>query len=74
MKNSLFNPLTIAHFYAVTDAICKQTIDESKIEHSICMGGVTIHHGWRDGAPIVIMENHGQGLGDLSGVWYDDGQ
>jgi hypothetical protein len=56
MSNPLY-PLVIAHFYAVTAEVCKQTIGESKIEHSVSMGPVTIHHGHREGAPIVIVEN-----------------
>jgi hypothetical protein len=70
----LNTPLTAEHFHAVDAATCKQTIDESEIEYSIDMGSFTIHHGAREGAPIVIAEHHKQQPEELSGVWYDDQQ
>lgn len=68
------NPVSIEQFHAVNAATCRQTITESQIEHSIDMGSFTIHHGIRDGLPIVIAEHHNQKTDELSGVWYDDSQ
>ena len=64
--------LIAEHFYAVTADICNQTIAESKLDYSIDMGAFTVHHGTRNGAPIVIAEHHSQTDGELSGVWFDD--
>lgn len=68
------NPLSAEHFHAVDADTCKQTIAESKLDYSIDMGGFTVHHGTRHGAPIVIAEHHAQKADELSGVWFDDGQ
>jgi hypothetical protein len=65
-------PLTAEHFHAVDAATCKQTIEESLLEFSICMGGFTLHHGMRYGSPIVIAEHHNQQPGEFSGVWYEE--
>lgn len=67
-------PLAAEHFHAVDADTCKQTIAESKLDYSIDMGAFTIHHGTRDGAPIVIAEHHAQAPDELSGVWFDDCQ
>jgi hypothetical protein len=69
-----YNPLTAEHFHAVDAATCKQTMAESHLEYSIDMGGFTLHHGTRNGAPIVIAEHHNQKADELSGIWFDDGQ
>jgi hypothetical protein len=45
---------------------------ETTISHSRNMGAFTIHHGHRFGAPIVIVENHGDGPSDESAIWYDE--
>ena len=68
------NPLAVEHFHAVDAATCKQTLAESEIVNSIDMGGFTLHHGARHGAPIVIAEHHEQQADELSGIWYDDSQ
>jgi hypothetical protein len=67
-------PLTAEHFHAVDAATCKQTIDESEIQYSIDMGSFTVHHGTREGTPIVIAEHNKQHADELSGIWYDDQQ
>lgn len=66
--------LTAEHFHAVDIATCKQTLAESVIEYSIDMGGFTVHHGTRSGAPIVVVENSNQQPDQLSAVWYDESQ
>lgn len=66
------NPLTAEHFHAVDAEPCKQTIAESQIDYVIDMGGFVVHHGTRDGAPIVIAEHRDQQIDELSGVWFDD--
>lgn len=66
------SPLTAEHFHAVDTSTCKRTIEESKIEYSIDMGSFVVHHGTREGAPIVIAEHKEQQPDELSGVWYDD--
>lgn len=72
MTKHVQKPLSVEHFHAVDAAICKQTIEESELEFSICMGRFTIHHGTRYGNPIVIAEHHDQQAGERSGVWYDE--
>jgi hypothetical protein len=75
MTKCLHSFLTIEHFHAVDAAICKQTLAESAIEHSVDMGGgFAIHHGTRYGAPIVVVENSSQQPDQLSAVWYDESQ
>jgi hypothetical protein len=69
-----YNPLSIEHLSVVDAAICKQTLAESVIDYSIEMGHVTVHHGCREGAPIVVVEHHDQQPDQLSAVWYDDSQ
>lgn len=68
--------LSIEHFHAVDAETVCQTIAESDLDHdsTIDMGGFTIHHGTRGGAPIVIVEHHDQQADELSGIWYVDGQ
>ena len=68
------NPLTAENFHAVDAAACKQTMAESRLEYSIDMGGFTLHHGTRHGAPIIIAQHHNQKADELSGIWFDDGQ
>lgn len=66
-------PMTPDAFYCVDAETTKQTIAESKITHSIDLGrSFTIHHGTRDGLPIVIFQCEGQKLSELSCVWYDE--
>ena len=66
-------PITPDAFYCVDAETTKQTIAESKIFHSIDLGrGFTIHHGTRDGLPIVIFECEGQKPDELSGIWFDE--
>lgn len=65
-------PFTVENFHAVPTATCQQTIAESLIVHSIDMGAFTIHHGFREGAPIIIAQHHNQRAGELSGIWFDD--
>lgn len=69
-----YNPLNIEHFHTVDAAICKQTMAESVIDHSIDLGRFTIHHGTREGAPIIIAEHRNQQADELSAIWYDDTQ
>lgn len=66
------SPLSAEHFHAVDVATLRQTMAESQIEYSIDMKGLTIHHGTRSGAPIVIVENHSQVVDALHGIWFDD--
>jgi hypothetical protein len=68
------DPLNIEHFHAVTAVTCKLTILESQLNHSLDMGRFTLHHGTRNGAPIVIAEHHDQNADELSGIWFDDSQ
>jgi len=70
----IHSPLTAEHFHAVDAETARQTIAESTLKYSIDMGGFTVHHGTRDGAPIIIVEHHDQQPDQLSGIWYDDGQ
>lgn len=72
MSQSQHNPLLPTYFHAVDAATCAQTIEESDLDFSICMGRFTIHQGRRYGAPIVIAEHHDQKTDELSGVWYDE--
>jgi trimethylamine:corrinoid methyltransferase-like protein len=65
------SPLTVEHLHAVDAATCQQTLAESDIEYSVDMGGFTVHHGTRSGAPIVVAENSNRQPGQLSAVWYD---
>ena len=70
-----YNPLTVASFHAVDADTMRQTLAESEMEYSIDIGrGITIHHGQREGAPIVVVQHHNQQPDELSAVWYDDGQ
>lgn len=73
MTKSTLHPISAEHFHAVDAATCQQTINESDVDYSIVMGATfTIHHGTRCGAPIVIVENHDQRPGELSGIWYSE--
>jgi hypothetical protein len=63
--------MAFKHFYCVGKDVTRQTLQESKIDHSIDMGLFSIHHGSRYGSPIVIVERHQQGPGELSAVWFD---
>ena len=67
-------PLTADHFHPVDADNVRQTMAESDLDpdSSIDMGGFTIHHGTRYGAPIIIVEHHDQQPDELSGIWYDD--
>lgn len=73
MSKPQHNLLSPTHFHAVDAATCEQTIKESDLDFSICMGRFTIHQGHRYGVPIVIAEHHDQKTDELSAVWYDDG-
>lgn len=66
--------LTAEHFHAVDAETVQQTITESQLEYSIDMGAFTVHHGKRDGNPIIIVEHHDQQADELSGIWFDDSQ
>jgi hypothetical protein len=68
------SPFSAENFHAVDSYTLKQTMAESQLEYSIDMGGFTIHHGTRHGAPIIIAEHHNQKADELSGIWFDDGQ
>ena len=72
MTKHVHSPLSAEHFHAINAGTCKQTIEESQLEYSVCMGAFTIHHGTRYGSPIVIVEHHNQQAGEFSGVWYDE--
>lgn len=64
------NADTVSGFYSVEFETFAQTLTESKITDTYEMGGgVTIHHGTRDGAPIWLMENP---CGKLNGIWVED--
>ena len=60
-------------FHAADATVTRQTISESILEYSIDCGSFTIHHGKRDGLPIVIAEHHNQKAEELSGIWYSEG-
>lgn len=71
MTSAIKHP-TPEDFYALDAKTVKQTISESVIQTSIDMGAFTIHHGTRDGQPIVIAEHHDQKADELSAVWYSE--
>jgi len=66
--------LAVEYLHAVDAATCQQTLAESVIDYSIDMGRYTVHHGTREGAPIVVVEHHDQQPDQLSAVWYDESQ
>jgi hypothetical protein len=68
------HPLVAYHCHPVDHATVRATLaePETTISHSRNMGAFTIHHGHRFGAPIVIVENHGDGPSDESAIWYDE--
>jgi hypothetical protein len=73
MSTTSLHPTALAHFHCTDAATTQQTITESKITHSIDLGrGFTVHHGIRDGLPIVIAECQDQMPDELSAVWFDE--
>ena len=64
--------MNASHFHAVSTEVVRQTMAESELTYSIDMGAFTIHHGYRDGTPIIIAEHHNQQAGELSGIWLND--
>jgi hypothetical protein len=68
------NLLALDSFHATDTEVTLQTIDDSKISHSTRMAGFTVHHGAREGAPIVIVENDDHGPEALSAIWFDETQ
>ena len=71
MTGAIKFPSTL-NFYALNAEVTQQTIAESTLEYSIDMGAFTVHHGNRDGLPIVIAEHHNQKPDELSAVWYSE--
>jgi hypothetical protein len=72
MTKSL-HPLVLDAFYCVDAATVDQTLAESKTTHSIELGrGFVIHHGTRDGLPIVIVECQNQKPDELGAIWFDE--
>lgn len=62
----------VSGFYAVDFEVFAQTLAESQITVSHEMGGgVVIHHGTRDSAPIWLLDN---ALGELHGVWVEENE
>jgi hypothetical protein len=47
----------VSGFYAVDLGTFCDTMEESIISFTQDMGGVVIHHGTRNGAPIWLMDN-----------------
>jgi len=73
MAKPALHPLSAELFHAIDAATCQQTMAESVLDYSIRMGDTfTIHHGTRDGLPIIIVEHHDQQPGELSGVWFQE--
>lgn len=71
--NEPLHPMTPEYLYCTDAKATQQTIAESKLTFSISLGrGFAIHHGTRDGLPIVIFECEKQTPSDLSCVWYDE--
>lgn len=71
--NKPLHPMTPEYLYCTDAKASQQTIAESKLTFSISLGrGFTIHHGTRDGLPIVIFECEKQTPSELSCVWYDE--
>lgn len=64
--------MNASHFHAVSAEVVRQTVSESELTYSIDMGAFTIHHGHRDGTPIIIAEHHDQQASELSGIWFND--
>lgn len=59
-------------FFPTSFEVFAQTLDESNVTYSCDMGGgVTIHHGTRDGAAIWLMDNP---MGKLYGVWVEENE
>lgn len=70
MKIDTHDANAVSGFYAVPLETFAQSLSESHIEHSIDMGGgVTVHHGTRNGHPVWLIEN---ALGVLYGVLVED--
>jgi hypothetical protein len=55
-------------FYAVNFDVFCATLAESKVSYSVDLGGVTLHYGTRDSAPIWLMDNPA----GLYGVWVEE--
>ena len=61
------------HLYCTDADATQQTIAESKLTSSIDLGrGFRVHHGTRDGLPIVVIECQDQKPDELSCVWFDE--
>lgn len=59
---------TNSGFYIVGFETFAQTLKESVIAASWDMGGVTIHHGTKDGSPAWLMDNPAGSYG----VWLEE--
>ncbi len=68
MKIDTHHASASSGFYAVEHATFTQTLNESEITFVQDMGGVTIHYGVREGAPIWLMENSA----GLNGIWVEE--
>ena len=67
------HPLALDAFHCVNAETVQQTIAESKITHSIDLGrGFVIHHGTRDGLPVIVVECENQTPTELSAIWFDE--
>ncbi|MDP3759636.1 MAG: hypothetical protein Q8R01_03830 [Ramlibacter sp.] len=65
-------PLAAAHMHAVTREQLQQTFEESTITATAHVGTFFAHHGFRYGAPIVIVEPQGAEPDAVCLVWYDE--
>jgi hypothetical protein len=65
-------PLAAHHLHKVTREQVWQTFDESRITWTENPGTFFVHHGFRFGAPIVIVEPQGVEPDAICLVWYDE--
>ncbi|UUZ64272.1 hypothetical protein LP417_03520 [Polaromonas sp. P1-6] len=67
------HPMVMEHLYCTDAEATQQTISESDLTYSIDLGrGFTVHHGTRDGLPIVVVECQDQKADELSCVWFNE--
>jgi hypothetical protein len=72
MNVDVLYPLAAEHLHAVTREQLAQTFDESKITATAHLGTFFAHHGFRYGAPIIIVEPQGVEPDAVCLIWYDE--
>ncbi len=58
------------HWHAINDEVLAQTLNETAVLAKFELSSFTIHHGLREGCPVIIVEATGESR--LHAVWFDE--